>query len=144
VQPSASPWRTTQTISENTELLRRGYESWGAGDVQSTLELMDPNIVVAVFTGRPGANKQTYHGHEGMLENIGELTDVFDDFRFHPLDIEESGDRLFATVQVTGRGKGSGVEIDSRLFHVWEIRDGKATRLEIHNEREQAEKAFKE
>ena len=105
--------------------------------------MLDADLVVAVFTGRPGANRDTYHGHEGFLENIGEMTDVFDDFRFEPLEIEENGDRLLVTVQVTGRGKGSGVEIESRLFHLWQLRDGKAIRLEIHNEREQAEAAFR-
>ena len=143
MQPSASPWRTTQTSSENAELLRRGYASFSAGEVQSALELIDPDIVVAVFTGRPGANRQTYHGHEGFLENIGEMTDVFDDFRFEPLEMEENGDLLLAAVQVAGRGKASGVEIESRLFHLWEIRDGRAMRLEIYNEREEAEAAFR-
>jgi ketosteroid isomerase-like protein len=100
-------------------------------------------VVVAVFTGRPGANRQTYHGHEGFFENLGEMTDVFDDFRFEPLKIDENGDRLLVTVRVTGRGKASGVEIDSRLFHLWTLRGQKAIRFEIYNEREQAEAALR-
>jgi ketosteroid isomerase-like protein len=138
VRPSAFRWRTRSTRS-NAELVRRGYESFAAGDVQAALELIDPNVVVAVFTGRPGANRETYHGHEGFFENLGEMTDVFDDFRFEPLEIEEYGDRLLVTVRVTGRGKASGVGIDSRLFHVWTVRDGKAVRFEIYNERDEAE-----
>jgi ketosteroid isomerase-like protein len=137
-----SRWRKTPT-SSNAELLRRGYESFGAGDVESALELIDQNVVVAVFTGRPGANRQTYHGHEGFFENLGEMTDVFDEFRFEPLEIDEQGDRLLVTVRVTGRGKASGVEIDSRLFHLWTLQGQKAIRFEIYNEREEAEAALK-
>jgi ketosteroid isomerase-like protein len=100
-------------------------------------------VVVAVFTGRPGANRDTYHGHEGFFENLGEMTDVFDDFRFEPLEIDESGERLLVTVRVTGRGKASGVEIDSRLFHLWTLRGSKAVRFEIYNERDEAESALR-
>jgi ketosteroid isomerase-like protein len=99
-------------------------------------------VVVAVFTGRPGANRQTYHGHEGFFENLGEMTDVFDDFRFEPLQIEENGDRLLVTVRVTGRGKASGAAIDSRLFHLWILQGLKATRFEIYNDRGEAEAAL--
>jgi ketosteroid isomerase-like protein len=96
-------------------------------------------VVVAVFTGRPGANRDTYHGHEGFFENLGEMTDVFDDFRFEVEEIVENGDRLLVTARVTGRGKASGVEIESRLFHLWTIQDGKAVRFGIYNERDVAE-----
>jgi ketosteroid isomerase-like protein len=105
--------------------------------------LIDPDVVVAVFTGRPGANKQTYHGHDGFFENLGEMTDVFDEFRFEAQEIVEHGDRLLVTARVTGRGKSSGVEIASRLFHLWTLRDGKAVRFEIYNDREEAEAALK-
>jgi uncharacterized protein len=160
VLPNAFRWRTKPTSSSgarpdagaprsekgtpgNTELLLRGYEAFGAGDVQSTLELMDPDIEVAVFTGRPGMGRQTYHGHAGFFENLGEMTEVFDDFRFEAQEMVEHGDRVLVTVRVTGRGKSSGAEIEGRLFHVWLIRDGKAVRFEIYNDRDEAETALK-
>jgi uncharacterized protein len=122
--------------------VQRGYHAFASGDTTAALELLDPNVEVAVFTNRPDMNRQTYHGHAGFFENLGEMTDVFDDFRFEVREIAEQGDRLLATVRVTGRGRSSGVEIDSRLFHLWTLREGKATRLEIHNERELAEAAL--
>jgi ketosteroid isomerase-like protein len=71
------------------------------------------------------------------------MTDVFDDFSFEPLEITEHGDRLLVTVRVTGRGKASGVEIDSRLFHLWTLRSQKATRFEIYNDRDEADAALR-
>jgi ketosteroid isomerase-like protein len=108
----------------------------------ATRELLDPDVVIAVFTGRPGANRQTYHGHEGFFENLGEMTEVFDDFGFEAEEIVENGDRLLVRARVTGRGKASGVEIESLLFHLWTIQDGKAIRFEIYNERDEAEEAL--
>lgn len=152
-----SRWRTTPTSSssdsgaarseapaiDTAELLRRGYEAFAAGDVQSALELIDTDVEVAVFTDRPDMGRQTYHGHAGFFENLGEMTDVFDDFGFKVQEIDENGDRILVTVRVTGRGKGSGVEINARLFHLWILRDGRAIRFEIYNDRDQAEAALR-
>ncbi len=38
----------------------------------------------------------------------------------------------------TGRGKGSGVDVDVQGAHVWKMRDGKVVRLEIFSNREKA------
>ena len=38
--------------------------------------------------------------------------------------------------------ESQGVEIPGELYMVWWFRDGKATRMEMYNTREQAEEAF--
>ena len=38
----------------------------------------------------------------------------------------------------TGRGKESGVTVDTRGAHVWKLRDGKAVRLEVFSSRARA------
>ena len=42
----------------------------------------------------------------------------------------------------SGRGRGSGAAVQSnRTAHVWTLRDGKATRLDLYNDRTVALKA---
>ena len=41
-----------------------------------------------------------------------------------------SGDQLVAVVRQTGAGRTSGVQVETRLAHVWTIADGKAVRWE--------------
>ena len=123
---------------ENLERLKRGYEAFAGGDVESALALLHPDIEVEVHTGRPDMERSLYRGYEGFLANIGELTDVFDDFTLEPTAFDDRGDRIMAAVRATGRGKLSGAGIEVRLFHVWTIENELATRLEVYSEREQA------
>jgi hypothetical protein len=38
----------------------------------------------------------------------------------------------------TGRGKGSGLDVDTEGAHLWTMRDGRAVRLEVFSSRERA------
>ena len=129
---------------QDVEMLTRGYEAFGSGDTQAVLALLHPDVAVEVHTGRPDRGSDVYHGHEGFLANFAELTDVFDDMQVEPEQIDQRGERILVTCRVTGRGKGSGVEIMAKIFHVWTLRDGMAARLEIHSDAERAGKALRE
>jgi hypothetical protein len=95
-----------------------------------------------VHTDRPDIGSEVYHGHEGFMANFAELEDVFEDLVIEPGDVEEHGERIMVACRITGRGKGSGVAIEARIFHVWTLRDGMASRLEIFSDDEQARKAL--
>jgi ketosteroid isomerase-like protein len=60
----------------------------------------------------------------------------------HPLydhDMEYRGGRVVVVLtRYLGRGKESGVEVDSRGARLWRMRNGKAVRLEIFSSRERA------
>jgi ketosteroid isomerase-like protein len=48
------------------------------------------------------------------------------------------GDHVVVMCRYTGRGKGSGVDVDSEGAHLWTLRGGSAVRLEIFSSRERA------
>ena len=127
---------------QDLDLLHAGYEAFAAGDVESALALMSADLELHVHTERPDIQSRKYHGHDGFRANFGELTDVFDDLHVEPTEFDDRDGRVLAVVRVTGRGKASGVAIEAKIFHVWTIRDGKATRLEIFSDRKQAERAL--
>ena len=129
---------------QDVEMLSRGYEAFGSGDTQAVLALLAPDVIVEVHTERPDIGSEVYHGHEGFFANFAELTDVFDDLKVEAGEIEQRGERILVACRVTGRGKGSGVEIVAKIFHVWTLRDGIATRLEIYSDAERAGKALGE
>jgi ketosteroid isomerase-like protein len=45
------------------------------------------------------------------------------------------GDHVVVLARYRGRGKGGGVPVDTKGAHVWQMRDGKAVRLEIFADR---------
>jgi ketosteroid isomerase-like protein len=120
---------------DDIELVRKGYDALRQGDVDFVLTLIRPDIELEVHTERPDIAETVYRGHDGFLRNMAELTEVFDDFTLEPEELVEGDERIMVVVRAAGRGKSSGVDIEQRLFHVWTIRDSKATRLEIYSDR---------
>jgi ketosteroid isomerase-like protein len=129
---------------QDIEMLSRGYEAFGSGDTEAVLTLLHPDVTVEVHTERPDIGSDVYRGHEGFLANFAELEEVFEDLEILPGEIEEHGERIMVNCRVTGRGKGSGVAIEARIFHVWTLRDGMAARLEIFSDGEQARRALRQ
>jgi ketosteroid isomerase-like protein len=127
---------------QDVETLSRGYEAFASGDTDTVLALLYPDVTVEVHTDRPDIGSEIYHGHEGFLANFAELTDVFEDLKIDAEEIEESGGRVMVSCRITGRGKGSGVAIEAKIFHVWTLRDGMASRLEIFSDSQQARSAL--
>ena len=50
--------------------------------------------------------------------------DLFDDVRIEAEELIEAGDRIVSRLHVTGSGKGSGIEVDQRVYQVVAFRSG--------------------
>jgi ketosteroid isomerase-like protein len=59
------------------------------------------------------------------------LDETFDDLRLDPQESIDAGDRVAVRLRFYGRGKGSGLELDTEMYHqVSTFRDGKMVRIE--------------
>jgi uncharacterized protein len=126
-------------LQEDTDRARRGYEAFSKGDLQAVLEFIDPDVEVEVYTGRPDLPEtQRLRGHAGFLENLRQLTEVFDEVLVEPEEFIEAGEDLVVIIHAAGRGKGSGIRVENRVAHIWTLRDGKAIRFRVFASKEQA------
>jgi ketosteroid isomerase-like protein len=143
VQQSACRSKRTSTTSSFAETLRAGYAAFADGRIEEALSFLDPDIQIDIHTERPDVPESGFHGHEGFLQNLRELSEPFDDFGVEAEQIVDQGDRVLVVVRMSGRGRASGAAIERRIFQVWTARDGKAVRLEIYSERGSAEVALR-
>lgn len=97
---------------------------------------MDPEIEWSEGTEVP--ERRVYQGHEGVMRQQEQFEEAWESFRIEPVDFAASGDKLVVIVQLWGRGRGSGVEVEARGAHLWEFRNGKAVRFEIYGDPERA------
>jgi ketosteroid isomerase-like protein len=114
----------------NVERVRSGYEAFARGDLDGVLEVLDPEIEVhppPEFLGK-GAS---YHGHAGFLAYSQRWLEPWEEYRLIPEQFIEAGDRVIAANRAIARGKGSGVEVETRMAHSWTMREGKAVRMEV-------------
>jgi uncharacterized protein len=113
---------------ENVELVRGGYEAYARGDVDGVLGGLDPEIEVRPPPEFPG--EDSYHGHAGFLAYWARWLDSWEEYRLIP-EFIDAGGRVVVVYRVVARGKGSGIEVETRLGHVWTVRAGQAVRMEI-------------
>jgi hypothetical protein len=65
----------------------------------------------------------------------------WEQFRYVPVEALEGPKRIFMRIKLLGRGKGSGIEIEQEIFHVWEMHDGRPWRCEVYWEESEARQA---
>ena len=76
---------------------------------------------------------RVFRGRQGIRDYFDTLGDVFDDMRIEIEQITDVGeDRLVVELRVSGRGKGSGVNVEQRNGQVWTIVDSKVARIDSY------------
>ena len=112
---------------ENVEVMRRGYERWGAtGQIRAHADL----VWDVSKLGWP--DQQVYSGPDGANQFNAEWADAWDDWRLEVEDFIDAGERVVAIVNQRGRSKATGIPVDMRFAQVWSFRDGQAIRMQMY------------
>lgn len=124
-------------MSENVELVRSIYAAWERGDFRID-DWADPGLEVVASDGAdPGtADRAT------TAAGIRDFLSRWDDFRIEADEYRElGGGRVLVLDRRSGRGKASGLDLAQMRTEgarVFDVRDGKVTRLVIYLDRERA------
>jgi ketosteroid isomerase-like protein len=116
--------------SGNVELVRSIYATWERGDFSTVTAWVHPEIELVVPDGpEPGR----WNGLAGLAEAWRRWTDAWTDFRAEVEEVLELDDeRVLVLIGRSGRGKGSGLELDqigTRGVVVYHFRDGKVVKI---------------
>ena len=80
-----------------------------------------------------------FRGIEGTRAFWDLWKGTFDEFRAEIEEYAEAGDSMVVMVRMVGRGKDSGVAVDTPTFPmVWTVRDGLAVRMQMFTGRDDA------
>jgi hypothetical protein len=121
---------------ENVEIVRRWVGSF-EHDPDTFRELMHPQIEWAPFE----ANHTVFHGPQGAEQVRAGWLDAWAEHHIEIDEIIDAGDDLVVVMHLVGRGKGSGIEIDVRLYPHIKLREGKAIYVFEYEHRAAALKA---
>ena len=112
----------------DVEALERGYAALNCGDVSVVLDLLDPDI--EWHEPGPSLEAGTHRGRNSFERFLRGWLESFEGFRVQPERVVQRADQLVVVVRQTGTGRSSGVQVETRLAHVWTVADGKAVRWE--------------
>lgn len=128
--------------AENVELVRRGYEAFNRGDIQTTLALFDPRVEVRLAEGTGdrlgGGFSAAYSGLDGFMEFVGLLQRGWQRVTWEPEELTDAGDRVVVTGRMRGRSRDGENELDEPMAHVCTLQDGALVRLESYRNPEDA------
>jgi ketosteroid isomerase-like protein len=81
------------------------------------------------------------HGPDSVIEFFHEWIEPWDDLEID-WELETAGpDAALAIIDMRGRGRGSGVPTEMRFFQLWTFRDGRAIRMEMFSDLDEARRA---
>jgi ketosteroid isomerase-like protein len=117
---------------ENVEVVREVWQAYSRGDYDRVAGFHDPHIVVVTL--EDGA----LHGNKAVLANYERWNEAWEGAETTPEEVIGHGDRVFVAARFRARGRASGVEVETRLYEVFMVRDGKVLRIDEYATREEA------
>jgi ketosteroid isomerase-like protein len=111
---------------EDVGLVRRGYEAFNAGDMDTLRELFTEDAVWRV--GGSGALSGVKHGRDAILAYFGELGSRSNGTVKVDLEDVAAGDRYVIGVQ-SNHAERDGRSLDQRSGLVFTLADGKVTEV---------------
>ncbi len=113
---------------ENVEKNRQFIDAYNRRDFDTALQHFDPDVQWVLPALQSSDSAQ---GTEAIRRFWEGLDETMDELRLDPQEFVECGDRVAVRLRYFGRGKGSGVEIESEMYHqVATFRNGVIVRME--------------
>ena len=121
---------------EQLELLLRRV--WREHDVDGALADL-PQDFEWLVPGFPGT--EATRGPDATLDFFRDWIDQWEDLRVDPEPEQAGPDRVFAVVDMRGRGRASGVPVELRFAQIWSFRDEVPVRMDFHADAEEGRRA---
>jgi ketosteroid isomerase-like protein len=121
---------------ENVAKARAFIDAYNRRDFEAALKDFDPKVEW-VLPARQSSD--SCRGPEEVRRFWEGIDETFDDLQLKPQEWLDAGDRVAIRLRHHGKGKGSGLEIDTALYHqVATFRNGRMVRIEYFAEWDEA------
>ena len=112
---------------DNLDIVRKGYDAFGRGDITTLLTLFDEQIEW-ISAGPPElitSGRRT--GRQAVAQVFAAVNDVFEIQRFDPKEFVVQGDRIVVLGSETARVRATGKVLDMDWAHAFTLRNGLVT-----------------
>lgn len=122
--------------SPAAELVRRALAALNDGDLDGLIAVCDRDFELdmsdRVF------NPSTYRGHDGIRQFHAEVLEVWDHYTWEPEQVVDHGNLVVALLRTSGKGRGSGLEVERQTAMIWTVSGDKATSLRFYRDQDRA------
>ena len=123
-------WRLRRALVRRS--VRTGWEAFNRGDLDATFMLYHPGCesIFPPEMATLGIESGT-HTRDERIRAQQRYIDEWDEFRFEPSELIESGDRLLSVGHMRFRGRSSGVPVNTEWVAMVTTLDGRVIREQI-------------
>jgi ketosteroid isomerase-like protein len=127
---------------ENVETVRKAWDAWLGGDLESLFATyFDPDAVYDLTRFREWPD-HTYRGLDGIRRGLTEWLEVWQAWEARVDDIVAAPDgRVVVLTWQRGKGRQSGLPMDMEWAQIITLGGGKITRVDAYDDRSEALKA---
>ena len=116
--------------------LRRGYEAFNRGDLETVLRDVSPEVELRDRDEIPDPG--VYRGLEAAREVLARNRAEFEGYRVDPEEFIELSEHIVVVARQSGRGRTSGAEVAGTIVHAWHLRDGRVLGMRAFSDRDEA------
>jgi len=138
-EDSSTPEPAERGRRANVEVAGRAISAFNAGDVDAFAALTavdfewSPSMVAV--------EGEIFRAREGIEKYFASLGDAWEEFHIFSGEFRDHAERVVMLGGLRGRGKVSGVPVDSPLGMVFDLRDGRITRIRGYLDHDEALRA---
>ncbi|MGH2981098.1 MAG: nuclear transport factor 2 family protein [Solirubrobacterales bacterium] len=122
----------------DVELIRRGFEELEREGWEKALLPLIADDFELTTPPSLSAEPDTYRGPEGLRRYFESFYEVMEEIHFRPHEFRVVGEWIVAPCTLTARGRATGLEAEQFAVLAWMVRDGKAVRVKVFAELEEA------
>ena len=116
----------------NVEIVKRVIDGFNERDVDAILQCVNPDLewfpAIAVTLGG-----DALRGREGIESYVREITDTWREYRVVAQDFRVTGnEQVLVLSRVEARGAGSGGLVDEPMGQIYDLHDGKISRVRTY------------
>lgn len=106
------------------ELVRRAYRAFSERDLDALMQIADPKIEIHTVTGMVAGRDKPYRGHEGLIEYLRDVSEMWDEIELTAADFHELSDTRLVVFGRVGARRELAV-IDAPNAWMWEVGEGR-------------------
>jgi ketosteroid isomerase-like protein len=125
---------------ENVEKVLRAYDAWNRRDFEALAAFLADDMEIVPVLDLP--DMPPFTGREGAERFWASSVTTWETFVFTPLAFEPHGDRLLVEVRANARARGSGIELEEHMAHLYTLRDGEIVRLQAFTSTDEARQSL--
>jgi len=116
-------------MSENSDLIKRGYEAFNSGDVETLSEVFADDIRWEGPNAEGVPMSGVHEGKDAVLQALGQIGENFEKFSVSPDELVEEGETVVVLSHLEAKAR-TGTEVKLPGAEVFRVSDGKIKRVQ--------------